>query len=540
MILIFLSLFPKSTDEGVLFTYYSPDANIVFISGDFNGWGRTPMEKDTLGNWYVILKLKPDRYEYKYIVDGEWVQDPDNPVRAGEYGNSVIIVDENGNVLIPYSSYLSFKGKNRMKLFYFNDSLLKMDIDSRLDILVMLSSVDAMARLRYKGNLYLQRSRSTYNLKDFEISGFYNINSLKSDDNFNMIGNEGKYRDSLGENMSGVFIKKGNNFIFYSNNNNDGSDIYGLRLKTDFSYFNIGFLSRIEDYLNMRTIVDSNRTYFLKEKNEGFGIDLGYRFISFEVLRMKRFNITYRLKEGNDYVDYKKIENYYTQDILSLKVKKYFEFLSEFEKLSFRDNEKISSLRMNMNWCFNNISINLNNIYFINKSRWEYLFYNSYISRISSKEIMNIGYRNIGSFSIVYKYSNRFLKISIDGTYSPVLFSQYYTFEFTPVIETKGKIGIGEDTRFIYYHYNFREYYISPFIYIFVKPFGNSYIRISYGLDPLDDEDRLRGREDFLESNGVNIDRYRIYNNFIDILRNAEKEMRNYGRIEIKAEVNFP
>ena len=99
--LLLLALFPIKTDEGVRFTYFAPDARTVFIAGDFNGWGRTPMEMDENGFWTVVIELKTGRYEYKYIVDGEWVSDPDNPVVSGGYQNSVIVVNKNGDVLMP-------------------------------------------------------------------------------------------------------------------------------------------------------------------------------------------------------------------------------------------------------------------------------------------------------------------------------------------------------------------------------------------------------------------------------------------------------
>lgn len=56
-----------------------PGAKSVQVAGDFNGWNpaRTPLQALSGGAWAVTLPLKPGRYEYMYVVDGQqWVADP--------------------------------------------------------------------------------------------------------------------------------------------------------------------------------------------------------------------------------------------------------------------------------------------------------------------------------------------------------------------------------------------------------------------------------------------------------------------------------
>jgi 1,4-alpha-glucan branching enzyme len=65
----------------------------VLISGSFNQWSTTgwPLQKNDEG-WYIDLQLAPGRYEYKYIVDGKWIQDRENLLEMDDnYGaeNSV-------------------------------------------------------------------------------------------------------------------------------------------------------------------------------------------------------------------------------------------------------------------------------------------------------------------------------------------------------------------------------------------------------------------------------------------------------------------
>jgi len=47
------------------------------------------------GSWKKSLKLNPGRYEYRFVVDGHWWTDPENPDRQeNPYGqdNSVLVI----------------------------------------------------------------------------------------------------------------------------------------------------------------------------------------------------------------------------------------------------------------------------------------------------------------------------------------------------------------------------------------------------------------------------------------------------------------
>ena len=76
-------------------------ATDVRIAGDFNGWvpdkgvrSLIESEGDTRV-WTKILSLPPGRYQYRYVVDGEWREDPVNPdaVSSSIGGrNSVLVV----------------------------------------------------------------------------------------------------------------------------------------------------------------------------------------------------------------------------------------------------------------------------------------------------------------------------------------------------------------------------------------------------------------------------------------------------------------
>lgn len=55
-----------------------PDAESVCIAGSFNDWhpGVSPMLRLTDGTWAKELILASGRHEYRFVVDGEWVDDP--------------------------------------------------------------------------------------------------------------------------------------------------------------------------------------------------------------------------------------------------------------------------------------------------------------------------------------------------------------------------------------------------------------------------------------------------------------------------------
>ena len=60
------------------FRLYAPQARQVSLAGSFNSWNTKTLsaKKDSRGNWAAKVNLKPGRYEYKFLVDGSWFNDP--------------------------------------------------------------------------------------------------------------------------------------------------------------------------------------------------------------------------------------------------------------------------------------------------------------------------------------------------------------------------------------------------------------------------------------------------------------------------------
>ncbi|MCB0665607.1 MAG: glycogen-binding domain-containing protein [Saprospiraceae bacterium] len=72
-----------------------PQAQNVILTGSFNNWN----EKDLLmekvsGGWELRCDLPPGRYEYKFIIDGQWTHDLNNPdKKRNEYATFNSILD---------------------------------------------------------------------------------------------------------------------------------------------------------------------------------------------------------------------------------------------------------------------------------------------------------------------------------------------------------------------------------------------------------------------------------------------------------------
>ncbi len=81
--------------KSVVFKLQAPGAKKVSVAGDFNNWdtGALVAKKDSKGNWSVKASLVPGRYEYKFFVDGSWINDPATPAVTNIYGSQNSVVE---------------------------------------------------------------------------------------------------------------------------------------------------------------------------------------------------------------------------------------------------------------------------------------------------------------------------------------------------------------------------------------------------------------------------------------------------------------
>jgi 1,4-alpha-glucan branching enzyme len=91
---------PKSEQSKlnhISLSFLKPDAKKVCVAGTFNEWKpeRTPLKPAGNGRWIGDLTVDPGKYEYLFVVDGQWLPDPnakesvENPFGGR---NSVLVV----------------------------------------------------------------------------------------------------------------------------------------------------------------------------------------------------------------------------------------------------------------------------------------------------------------------------------------------------------------------------------------------------------------------------------------------------------------
>jgi hypothetical protein len=91
--------------NGARFELKAARATLVQLAGDFNDWRPEPMQSDPAspGCWFFIKPLPRGEYRYKFIVNGEWINDPLNPHRKPNPfgGTDSIVCIEPGPLTAP-------------------------------------------------------------------------------------------------------------------------------------------------------------------------------------------------------------------------------------------------------------------------------------------------------------------------------------------------------------------------------------------------------------------------------------------------------
>ena len=87
----------RPVEKPVEFVLNDPRAQSVAVAGSFNGWDvkRTPMRLSSAGAWKATVWLPAGRYEYRFVVDGQWISDPgagESVQNAFGSTNSVLVV----------------------------------------------------------------------------------------------------------------------------------------------------------------------------------------------------------------------------------------------------------------------------------------------------------------------------------------------------------------------------------------------------------------------------------------------------------------
>jgi hypothetical protein len=100
----------------VCLEFHDDQARTVCVVGSFNKWNpeTTPMLKTGAGQWIKELGLSPGIYEYQYVVDGKWINDP-HAVKStpNPFGgrNSVLVVEQRSGTSGPGATRVSPNAK---------------------------------------------------------------------------------------------------------------------------------------------------------------------------------------------------------------------------------------------------------------------------------------------------------------------------------------------------------------------------------------------------------------------------------------------
>ncbi len=87
------------TTKRQTFSLVAPEAQEVLLAGQFTDWEQHPLrlKKGKDGVWKATVSLEPGKHEYRFLVDGQWRNDPQCTTRVlNDFGteNCVCVVEE--------------------------------------------------------------------------------------------------------------------------------------------------------------------------------------------------------------------------------------------------------------------------------------------------------------------------------------------------------------------------------------------------------------------------------------------------------------
>jgi hypothetical protein len=244
----------SKVDGGIRFTYVDAAAGAVSWAGDYNAWnmGANPMAKGEGGVWSVVVPLPPGEHSYKFVVDNNWVADPENPETKGEFGNSVITIAPDGSLVggagtaagagpssrdndpersasevkanTPYSAKLEFHGRGiglyesylsrENSRYELRRPRLDFDLETAIrisDVLtgrwVMKINSEEEALDLFRTRLTFDRGNLTFRKDQTEVFAYDNETSGTWDDPLHLVGDVGIYGYDYGYERQGIRVR---------------------------------------------------------------------------------------------------------------------------------------------------------------------------------------------------------------------------------------------------------------------------------------------------------------------------------------------
>ncbi|MFA1770463.1 glycogen-binding domain-containing protein [Rufibacter glacialis] len=102
--------FPEKDSVVTFYLRNASQARQVFLAGSFNAWApaQHAMTRTDSG-WIARVALVPGKHWYKFVVDGNWVVDPDNQLRENDGSGNVNSVFFKTNTLFRLPSFQNAK-----------------------------------------------------------------------------------------------------------------------------------------------------------------------------------------------------------------------------------------------------------------------------------------------------------------------------------------------------------------------------------------------------------------------------------------------
>jgi len=85
---------PRLTE--VVFSVFAPEAKEVYVAGDFNRWGldKEARMEQANGTWRKKVNLAAGKYHYRFVIDGKWMEDANNPSQeVNPYGSMDSLIE---------------------------------------------------------------------------------------------------------------------------------------------------------------------------------------------------------------------------------------------------------------------------------------------------------------------------------------------------------------------------------------------------------------------------------------------------------------
>ncbi len=212
----------RIVEDEVLFSIRAPAGASVFLVGDFNNWNPT-LEKmgEVDGRFEVRLFLLPGTYRYKFVVDGNWIADPENQTSDPAHGSRLVLVERAGTLVLGADEEVEKEIEEMLKpsLRYAGafslddgDTESKQTLDvwvshasDKVDARVGLKTIDESWKISPLGaEILFDRGHVDLNIGDGVLKGFENDSIWSSSDPFHLFGDVGVYGYNAGFERHGV------------------------------------------------------------------------------------------------------------------------------------------------------------------------------------------------------------------------------------------------------------------------------------------------------------------------------------------------